>query len=594
MPRTKIICTIGPAVDGPEKLKKLVACGMDVARLNFSHGTHEEHAERIRCLKEIRQETKRPLAIMLDTKGPEVRIGEIEGGEICLAPGHRLRLTAEVLPGNAERVTVLPGSVLAHVKVGMTVLFDDGYIASHVVDTSEGQVTVEIDNGGILRSLKGVNIPQCDLKLPSLTDRDLDDLKFGCEQGVDLVAASFVGSAADVIRIKRALKEFGKPDIPVIAKIESSQGIANFDNILQVVDGIMVARGDLGVEVSLSEVPRLQKMMIRKCYRGGKPAVTATQMLESMISNPRPTRAEASDVANAIYDSTSCLMLSGETAVGKYPFEAVSLMRKIAEETEKDLEYKDFFHQSSNRMFRDIASSLTLAAVKTAYSSNAKAIFVFTTSGTTARLISRWRPEMPVLAMTNSEERFHQMAFVWGVTPVFCAQSANWKMAHKAMTDYALEKGIVQYGDLVVIIAGRPFGITGTTNMMMVESIGDVLVRGDHGVGKVVTAEVVIALFPEDKAVELVKDRILVVPRCDETYLPMIREASGLIVQNHLDDLYSEQFALRVGEEWDIPVIVRADFACSLLKDHQQVTLDPQHGLVFRSSSAEGNPEKID
>ena len=325
---TKIICTIGPSVNTLQKMIELIEAGMNVARLNFSHGTHSEHLQAIDNLKEARRRLKVPLAIMLDTKGPEIRIGKIKDGQLFLSSGHHWRLVREPVEGDAEKVNITPASVLDQVKEGTVILFDDGYISSHVIEITTDGVLVEIQNGGIIRSGKGVNIPNESLNLPAITETDIADIRFGCKHDIDIVAASFVRSPDHVLTIKKLLAEEKKSDILIVAKIENREGVQNFDSIVQVADGIMIARGDLGVEVPLSQVPKLQKMMIRKCYLAGKPAVTATQMLESMINNPRPTRAEASDVANAIYDSTSAVMLSGETAIGKYPLEAVQCHEK--------------------------------------------------------------------------------------------------------------------------------------------------------------------------------------------------------------------------------------------------------------------------
>ncbi len=468
---TKIIATIGPTVGTYEKIRELIEAGVDVARLNFSHGTHPEHAEKIAILKRVRKELGRPLAIMLDTKGPEIRLGKIKEGALTLHPKQHWRLVPEEVEGDAERISLRPGFVLNQLKVGMHVLFADGYIAGHIISIDHSGVVVEIDNGGIINSGKNVSFPYVAIDIPSVSDKDIADIKFGCEQDVDYIAASFVRCADDVLEIKKILASYNRTDILVIAKIENHEGVENFDEIVHVADGIMVARGDLGVAVPLTHVPRLQKMMIRKSYLAGKPSVTATQMLESMITNPRPTRAEASDVANAIYDSTSAVMLSGETAVGKYPIETVKIMRSIAAEAESDFDYRTFFNTHSPLLFHDVTSAVTLATVKTAYSFNVKAIFVFTTGGSTARLLARLRPPMPILAMTSNEKCYQQMALNWGIVPILAEPSKDLVEAFSKLSQYALEKGYVKDEDIVVLTAGSPFGICGTTNMMIVETI---------------------------------------------------------------------------------------------------------------------------
>lgn len=582
MIRTKIICTIGPSVNSYDKIVALIKSGMNVARLNFSHGTHEEHLEVIHHLKRARKELNVPLAIMLDTKGPEIRLGKIDQNTLRLAEGDTWFLVKEEIMGDSQRVSITPPMVLDQLKIGTKVLFDDGYISSHVVNiTSEG-VQVKIDNGGIIRSGKGVNIPNTLLNLPPFTDKDRDDIHFGCENDVDLIAASFIRSAENVIALKKLLDEEKKSDILVIAKIENNEGVQNFDSIVQVADGIMIARGDLGVEVPLSLVPKLQKMMIRKCYLAGKPSVTATQMLESMINNPRPTRAEASDVANAIYDSTSAVMLSGETAIGKYPLEAVSVMRSIVQEAEDDFDYSAFFDYHSKLVYHDVPSSVTLATVKTAYSSHAKAIFAFTSSGSTARLISRLRPSMPIIAMTPNEKCYHQMASNWGVIPLLGKECKIIAEAYDIVSAFAIERNYVSDGDLVVVTAGSPFGISGTTNMMIVESIGDVLARGAGGWGHRVHGKVAMVFSPESRKSYSVRGQLLVLSKCDESYLPLIAESAGFILQNPIEDTVSEQCALQFAEKCNKPVVIRAESAMSTLKEGLLVTLDPEKALIYK------------
>lgn len=580
--RTKVICTIGPSVNSFESMIKLLKAGMNVARINFSHGSHEEHLDSINKLKEARAYLKVPLAIMLDTKGPEIRIGKIKDNQVYLNPGHHWLLVKQEIEGDIERVSITPGMILDELPVGTKVLFDDGYISSKVIEHSADGVVVQIENGGIIKSRKGVNVPNRSLSLPAITERDVEDIRFGCKHDIDIIAASFVRSPDHVLAIKKLLDAERKSGILIIAKIENHEGVQNFDSILQAADGIMIARGDLGVEVPLSEVPRLQKMMIRKSYLSGKPVVTATQMLESMINNPRPTRAEVSDVANAIYDSTSAVMLSGETAVGKYPFEAVQVMCSIIKEAEKDFNYRSFFDQHASLVYNDVPSSLTLAAVNTAYSSKAKAIFAFTSGGSTARLVSRLRPVMPIVAMTHQEKCFHQMALNWGVIPHLNTQSETISEAFAKISAFALQEGIVVDGDLVVVTAGSPFGISGTTNMMIVESIGDVLIRGHKGFGERIHGNIAVVLTPDSVKPYSVRDQLLVLGKCDESFLPLIKEAGGVILQNHIDDTESEQYLTHIAKALSKPYIVRADAAAQVLKDGQLVTLDPERALVYK------------
>ncbi|MBS0620169.1 MAG: pyruvate kinase [Verrucomicrobia bacterium] len=469
--KTKIVCTIGPAVNSYDKILQLIDAGMDVARLNFSHGTHDEHLLVIEMLKKARQEKRVPLAIMLDTKGPEIRIGMLKNEKVAVEPRQRILLTKEEIEGDADKIPVTPPSVIETLQVGMRVLIDDGYLISRVVEKTAEGVIIEFENGGMIKSQKGINVPGVDFGLPAMTEQDVRDIAFGCKQDVDLIAASFIRSAEHVLAIKQLLSKEGKPKILVLAKIESSLGVDHFDSIVQVADGIMVARGDLGVELPLEQVPRLQKMMIHKCADAGKPVITATQMLESMIQNPRPTRAEVSDVANAIYDSTSAVMLSGETAVGKYPIETVRTMCKIVEEAERDFNYRDYFLKGSRVDFHDVSNSVALATVRTAYSAGAKGIFVFTSSGSTARLISKFRPEIPIVALSSDQKVYHQLALNWGVIPVPAEHAENATEALKIASSFAIKQGVLQRGALVVITSGAPFGVSGTTNMMLVEKI---------------------------------------------------------------------------------------------------------------------------
>ena len=473
--KTKIICTIGPSVRSYEKILQLIDAGMNVARLNFSHGSPQEHQETIEMLKKARKEKAVPLAIMLDTKGPEIRLGVIKDNYLEVFSKQKILITKEEVLGDANGISIQPSFVLDSLQVGTQILFDDSYILTKVIEISKKGVFVEVENHGIIRSYKGVNVPGIHIDLPSMTEQDIKDILFGCRLDIDLIAAYFIRSAEHVLEIKRLLISQEKPEILVIAKIENSLGIQNFDAILQVADGIMVARGDLGVELSLNQVPRLQKMMIRKTRQAGKPVITATQMLESMIENPLPTRAEVSDVANAIYDSTSALMLSGETAAGKYPIQVVQMMKEIAEETEKDFNYQQLFANDSARVFKDIVitNSVALASVTTAYNSNAKGIFVFTNSGFSVRALSRLRPEIPIIALTPHSKVYHQLALEWGVTPTLSSAKKNIQEAFIQISNFALEQRIVQLGDLVVVVAGDPFGISRTTNTMIVETIGD-------------------------------------------------------------------------------------------------------------------------
>ncbi|MBI3212040.1 MAG: pyruvate kinase, partial [Simkania negevensis] len=400
---------------------------------------------------------------------------------------------------------------------------------------------------------------------------------------VECIAASFICTASDILDIKKVLAQHGAGKILVIAKIENAVGVKNFDTILQVADGIMVARGDLGVELPITEIPRLQKEMIRKCYHTSKPVITATQMLESMISSPRPTRAEVSDVANAIYDHSSAVMLSGETAVGKYPIEAVKMMKATTLAAEEDVNYAEFFYTDvARRVFSDISSCVALAAVKTAYSANGKALIAFSTSGFTARLISRFRPQMPIIALTPDEKTYHQLAFNWGVVP-FLKKVKDFKEGFAEASSFALRECLVSYGDLVVATSGTPFGVIGTTNVMIVDNIGDVLIRTAPSEGKIVHGS--LKLFPSDEMLKRkvsLKGKIAVLSRCDGEFEPFLKGAAAILLQNHPDDSRSEWEAKAIAKALKIPCLVRADGAFAILKDGEIATLDPGRGLLFK------------
>jgi pyruvate kinase len=587
--RTKIVCTIGPAVASYEKIVELITAGMSVARLNFAHGTLDEHRQTVAYLKKAREALKLPVAIMIDIKGPEIRVGQLPQDTLSLVPKQRLTLidiNKKAAPGE---IPMRPIQALESVSAGMKILFDDGNIISHVVEVGERSALIEIENGGLLKSGKGINIPAAHLSLPAVTPKDIQDLEFGCSEDVDLVAASFIRSAHNILSIKEILSKGGKPDILVIAKIENNHGIENFDSIIQASDGIMIARGDLGVELELACVPKLQKMMIRKCFQACKPSITATQMLESMIGHVRPTRAEVSDVANAIYDGTSAIMLSGETAVGKYPIEAVRCMRNIAKETEADFDYRLFFERHSERDYHDVASAVALAAVKTAYSANAKAIFVFTHTGRTARFVSRLRPEMPIIGVTSNEKVYYQLASHWGVVPVLCRHCPNVKEAFSAASSYALSHGLIAFGDVAVVIAGTPFGKKGSTNMMIVESIGNVLVRGHKGFGPKVKGKISFLFSPEASDPDHLEGRLVVISHCDNSFLPFLKKAAGVILQNYIGDTSSEKYVALVAKTFEIPVMYRADGAMTILEEGEEVTLDPQKGLIYKGAE-EVNP----
>ncbi|MCV4232933.1 pyruvate kinase [Virgibacillus sp. LDC1] len=471
MRKTKIVCTIGPSSESLENTKKLIMAGMNVARLNFSHGDFEEHGNRIKNIRQACEELNKTVAILLDTKGPEIRTGKLEVEPIELVQDEYITLTTEEILGDKNRLSITYKELPQDVQVGSTILIDDGLIGLTVVEIQGTEIRCRIVNGGTIKSKKGVNVPGVAISLPGITEKDANDIVFGIEQGIDFIAASFVRKASDVLEIRELLKKHNGEHIQIISKIENQQGVDNLDEILEVSDGLMVARGDLGVEIPAEEVPLVQKRMIEKCNLAGKPVITATQMLDSMQRNPRPTRAEASDVANAIFDGTDAIMLSGETAAGKYPVESVLTMSRIAEKAESALNYREMFLKQRIAQDTSVTEAISQSVAISALDLNAKAIISSTESGQTARMVSKYRPEAPIVAVTTQDRTLRRLALTWGVTPVKGEQASS----TDEMFDYALQggvkSGLVKEGDLVVITAGVPLGRSGSTNLLKVDQI---------------------------------------------------------------------------------------------------------------------------
>ncbi len=474
MPRTKIVCTIGPASSSPEMIRGLIRAGMDVARINFSHGDHVTHARSIATLRRIAEQEGRLVAVMADLQGPKLRVGEIEGGAVELDEGDVVTLTAHARPGATDEIPVPHPELLRDLRMGQTVLLDDGSLELIVVRAGEGAPQCRVVAGGQLTSHKGINVPGATLSFSALTFKDREDVLFALEQGVDFFALSFVRRAADVLELRQLLKSKGA-DVPVIAKIEKAEALSVFDEILTEADGVMVARGDLGVETPAEEVPFHQKRIIRACNRVGKPVITATQMLQTMIENPRPTRAEASDIANAILDGTDAVMLSGETAVGRYPVEAVEMMATICENAEAHLPYGRLLRALHDecRGHETITQAISCAAVEIAGEVGARAIVTATLSGMTARMVARHRPSVPVVAVTPSHTTLFLLALVWGVIPVLVERFETTDDMVEMMVRAARERGLAAWGDPVVLTAGIPFGGGGKTNMLKVHIVGE-------------------------------------------------------------------------------------------------------------------------
>ncbi len=474
MKKTKIVCTLGPACSSDEVLEQMLKAGMNVARLNFSHGTHETHKENIERFRRVRSKLGIPAAVLLDTKGPEIRLRDFEGDSAVLEAGSAFTLTTQDVLGTAQRASITYADLPRQLAPGNKLLIDDGRLRLTVTGTTQTEIECVVDVGGKVSNHKGINVPSVPLDMPYLSETDKSDLLFGIENNVDFVAASFVRRKEDVIALRKFLDYNGGHDIRIIAKIENLEGVANFDEILSSADGIMVARGDMGVEVGLELLPGLQKRFIQRCYQAGKMVITATQMLESMINNPSPTRAETSDVANAVFDGTSAVMLSGESAMGKYPVETVRTMAHIVEQAEKDLlQLERMSHSVHDIDYSDITNAICDATCTTARDIKARAIIAVTKYGSTARRMSKFRPLQPIVAATPVEKTYHQLALSWGVYPVLARyqKSSDDLFIHAA--DCAKQIDMVQDGDLVVITGGLPLGTTGSTNILKVQIVGD-------------------------------------------------------------------------------------------------------------------------
>lgn len=474
MRKTKIVCTIGPATDDPKVLRQLMIEGMDVARFNFSHANYEEHKKRFDQVVALREELGLPIATMLDTKGPEIRLGKFKGNEpVEIKDGDDYILTTNECEGTDKSCSISFKGLPHDVKPGTTILINDGVIELQTTKIVCNEIGCKVVHGGILSNNKGVNVPGVMLSMPYISDRDMADLEFGAKMGYDFIAASFCRSAADISYLRKFTQCLGWNDVRIIAKIENSDGVKNIDEILEVADGIMVARGDMGVEIPFEQIPAIQKELIQKGYNAGKQVITATQMLESMISNPRPTRAEITDVANAIYDGTSAIMLSGETAAGKYPVETVKAMALIAKTTEKDINYKARFSKREQAENKDITNAISHATVTTAHDLDANAIITVTKTGTTARMISKYRPTCPIVGCTTDETILRQLNLSWGIIPVLVEEKTNTDELFDHAIETAKTKKLLKNDDLIVITAGVPLGMSGTTNLLKVQRLNN-------------------------------------------------------------------------------------------------------------------------
>ncbi|PWM39784.1 MAG: pyruvate kinase [Clostridiales bacterium] len=576
MRKTKIVCTLGPATDSPEIMRELILAGMNIARFNFSHGTHEEHKKRLQLLRDTSAQLGIPVATLMDTKGPEIRLGNFKNHRATLERGNLFILTSDEVEGDENRVSITFKELAGDLKPGDKVLLDDGLIELRVQAIEGTNIICRVQNGGDVSDKKGVNVPDIALSMPYISERDREDLIFAVGQDFDFIAASFVRTAQDIAEIRKILDEQGCDNIHIIAKIENAQGVANIDEILRLSSGVMVARGDMGVEIPFEDVPVIQKKLIKRAYNAGKFVITATQMLDSMMKNPRPTRAEATDVANAIYDGTSAIMLSGETAAGKYPVESVKTMATIARRAEDDIDYEKRFYGQEYPAREDITNAISHATCTTAYDLGAAAIITVTSSGRTARMISRYRPLMPIIGCTYDEKVYRQMNMSWGVIPLMCQVKENTDELFEHAVQQAQKAGLVRSGDIVVITAGVPLGVSGTTNLLKVHAVGNVLVTG-QGVNKLsCTGNACVAHSEEEARQNFNEGDILVIRETSNGILDLLKKASGIVCETQ--GLNSH--AAIVGMTLDIPVIVGAKNASSLIKNSTVVTVDADKGIV--------------
>lgn len=577
--KTKIVCTLGPASQSEEVLTQLVENGLNVCRFNFSHGSHEEHKERFDMAKKVREKLNKPVAILLDTKGPEIRTGNFDQPEVLLEEGQEFTITMKDIMGTKEICTVSYKGLAEDVTPGDTILIDDGLVGLRVEDISGDDIHCVVENSGIVKNHKGVNVPGVKINLPALTDKDISDIEFGISQGIDYIAASFVRKASDVLAIREVLERNNATDIQIISKIENQEGVDNIDEILKVSDGIMVARGDLGVEIPTEEIPIAQKMMIRKCNELGKPVVTATQMLDSMIRNPRPTRAEVTDVANAIYDGTDAIMLSGETAAGKYPVEAVKTMATIAKRTEETLNYNDLLKNKKLNGV-NVTDAISHATCTTAIDLNASAIITSTSSGHTARMVSKFRPACPIIAATNDDKVMRRLALTWGVYPIIAEEATNTDEVVENSIDAAKKASYLENGELVVITAGVPVGVSGTTNLIKVHVISEEITNG-IGVGnKTVEGRVRIVKNPAE-VLDFEEGDIIISHMTDADMNAYIEKCSAIVTE----DGGMTCHAAIVGINLDKPVVVSAKNITELVKDGDIITVDAARGVIYRGST---------
>ncbi len=577
MRKTKIVCTLGPATDNGDVLRQLMLGGMNVCRFNFSHGTHEDHKRRLDQVVALREELGLPVATLLDTKGPEIRTGTFEPDKVELVQGQKFTLTTKNIVGSNTISSISFDKLPQDVSAGQRILIDDGLIELTVDSTTDTEIFCTVINGGTVSNNKGINVPGVKLSMPYLSERDISDIIFGVECDYDFIAASFVRNADDVMQIRALLERVNCNNIKIISKIENAEGVENIDEILRVSDGIMVARGDLGVEIPFQEIPIIQKQLIDKVYKVGKIAITATQMLDSMIKNPRPTRAETTDVANAIYDGTSAIMLSGETAAGKYPVESLLTMAKIAERTEACINYAGGYKNALSSGRGNVTGAISHATVTTAIDLDAKAIITVTKSGGTARQISKHRPPCAIIGCTPDTKVMRQLNLSWGVTPLLIDNKNSTDELFDCSSKAAEDSGLIHSGDLTVITAGVPIGISGTTNLLKVHLAGNILVSG-KGIGtNKVCAKACVAKTESEVEKNFEDGDILVVPQTCNSILHLMRKAKAIVTEAGGINTH----AAIVGMTLEIPVITGCDNATDILKHGTTIIVDAEKGIVY-------------
>ena len=580
MRKTKIICTLGPSTDKEGVLRDLIANGMNVARFNFSHGSHEEHLGRLEKLKALREELGKPVAALLDTKGPEIRLKDFKNGVENLVAGQTFTLTTRDVEGTNEICSITYKDLPMDVEPNGTIMLDDGLIKLQIQTVNDTDIVCTVLNSGKIKNKKGVNVPGVHLSMPYMSQRDKDDIIFGIQQGYDFIAASFVRTAQDVYEIRNLLNQYDS-NIRIIAKIENREGVNNIDSILAAADAVMVARGDLGVEIDFTELPGIQKTIIERSFSFGKPIVTATQMLDSMMVNPRPTRAEISDVANAIYDGTSAIMLSGETAAGAYPVEALKTMSAIAERTEQEGFHLRGRTMDSNPGKISVSDATAHAACLTARDVNAAAIVTVSESGTTARLLSKDRPQQPIIACVMREQVQRQLSLSWGITPLMMSLAHSTDELIEMSTALAKENGYLHNGELAVVTAGVPVGVSGTTNMIKIHMVGNCLATG-VGVGPenndVASGKACVCRTMDEVRAKFKPGMVLVVPSTSNEMLSFVRDAAALVVEE--PGLNSH--AAIAGKALLKPTVVGAAGATSHIRDGLMVAVDCAHGSVQR------------